>query len=285
MTDRPDNAVAIEAPGGYDPGRFELASRYLASVEDDVTAGHLMGLVPDLLPGGKCDVNSLGPFSLNLLDGSNRAYPDGDSAARQRVRDHHLFYSLAFIYFLGHDESVPKRVRADVLRWGLCADEFTDTGGWPHQLYVRDGRRMVGSFVLTEQHLLGPVDWPDGIAVGSYNIDIREVERTWRYLPEYERTPAVFNEGYFSVALEPYQIPYRVLLPPEDHCTNLLVPVCASVSHVAFGSVRTEPTLMALGHAAGVAAALAAMGGTSTQRVDVERLRSRLADDGQVIRS
>lgn len=281
LTDRPANAIQIGAPAGYDPDRFELLRRYLAAVARDVQAADLLGLVPDLLPGGKCDVNSIGPFSLNLLDGSNRDYLEGDQRARDRVRRSHLRYSHELLYFLGHDDGVPAQVRCEVARWGLAADEFPDTRGWPHQLYVRDGRRMAGEFVLTERELLGAVPQADAVAVGSYNIDIREVERTWRFLPEYDRTAAVFNEGYLSVAVPRYPIPYRVLLPPASRCINLLVPVCCSVSHVAFGSVRTEPTLMALGQAAGTAAALAAIGGSAVQDVDTVLLQRALQRDGQ----
>jgi hypothetical protein len=281
LTDRPANAVPFHEPRGYDPSRFELLRRYLYAAGDRVGARDLLGLVPDLLPGGKCDVNSIGPFSLNLLDGSNRDYPDGDARTRERVREYHLAYSHQLLYFLGHDDGVPDHVRREIRRWGLCADEFADTGHWPHQLYIRDGRRMTGSFVLTEHDLLGARSQPDSVAIGSYNIDIREVERTWRYLPEYDRTAAVFNEGYLSVAVPPYPIPYRVLVPSGNDCTNLLVPVCCSVSHVAFGSVRTEPTLMLLGEAAGTAAALAALGGSTVQQVDVGRVQRALAESGR----
>jgi hypothetical protein len=281
LTDRAGNAIPIGPPEDYDPARFELLRRYLAAVARDVQATDLLGLVPDLLPGGKCDVNSIGPFSLNLLDGSNRDYPDGDRQARDQVRQRHLRYSHELLYFLGHDDGVPAQVRGEVARWGLAADEFCDTGGWPHQLYVRDGRRMTGDFVLTEDDLLGAAPQPDAVATGSYNIDIREVERTWRFLPEYDRTAAVFNEGYLSVAVPTYPIPYRVLLPPASRCTNLLVPVCCSASHVAFGSVRTEPTLMTLGQAAGTAAALAAIGGSAVQDVNTGLLRRILRRDSQ----
>jgi hypothetical protein len=285
LTDRPANAIPIEQPKGYDPARFELLRRYLDAAAASIGARDLLGLVPDLLPGGKCDVNSIGPFSLNLLDGSNRDYPDGDTRTRERVRQRHLAYSHEFLYFLGHDDSVPEHIRREIRRWGLCADEFADTGGWPHQLYVRDGRRMAGSFVLTEHDLLDPRPQADAVAMGSYNIDIREMERTWRYLPEYDCTAAVFNEGYLSVAVPPYPIPYRVLVPSKEDCVNLLVPVCCSASHVAFGSVRTEPTLMSLGQAAGTAAALAAIGGTSVQKVDIGRLQRALAGTGQALRA
>jgi hypothetical protein len=283
LTDRPANRLPLDPPQGYDPGELELLRRYLHAAGDRIAARDLLGLNRDLLPGGKCDVNSIGPFSLNVLDGSNRAYPDGDAGARARVRAHHLRYTQAFLHFLAHDDDVPPHIRAEVAEWGPCADEFADTGGWPHQLYVRDGRRMLGAYVLTEHDLLDARPQLDAVALGSYNIDLREIERTWRYLPEYERQAAVFNEGYLSVAVPPYPIPYRSLTPRREDCERLLVPVCLSASHVAFGSVRMEPTLMLLGHAAGIAAADAARRGVAVQDVDVQRLQVRLRDHGQVL--
>jgi hypothetical protein len=263
-----DDRVPFEEPEGYDAAQFELLRRYLAAA--DVQAHDLMGLNHDLLSNGKCDVNSIGPFSLNVLDGSNRDYPDGSTEARERVRAHHLRYTQSLLWFLSHDADVPAHIRAEMSGWGLCADEFQDTGGWPHQLYVRDGRRMLGEHVLTEGDLLDARPQPDEVARGSYNIDLREIERTWRYLPEYTREAAVFNEGYLSVAVPPYPIPYRSLTPRREDATNLLVPVCLSASHVAFGSVRMEPTLMMLGEAAGRAAAQAARRGIAVQDVELE---------------
>ncbi len=261
LTDRAENRIPFEEPHGYDPSQFALLERYLEAV--DVRAHDLLGLVPDLLPNGKCDVNSIGPFSLNLLDGSNRGYPDGDECERTAIRERHLHYTQSLLHFLAGHESVGP----ELSRWGLCADEFADTDGWPHQLYVRDGRRMLGAHVLTEHDLLDGAKHDDGVAIGSYNIDIREIERTWRYLPEFVREPAVFNEGYLSVAVPPYTIPYRCLTPSRECAENLLVPVCLSASHVAFGSVRMEPTLMMLGEAAGRAAAEAARRGCAVQDV------------------
>ena len=269
LTDRPENRIPFPEPEGYDPAELALLDRYLEAVPD----APLAGFVPDLLPNGKCDVNSIGPFSLNVLDGSNREYLDGDRAA---VRAHHLRYTQAFLFHLAQR-------RPEVARWGLCADEFTDTDGWPHQLYVRDARRLRGEHVLTERDLLEARPQADVVALGSYNIDIREIERTWRHLPEYHRTPAVFNEGYLSVAVPPYPIPYRSLLPRREDAENLLVPLCLSASHVAFGSVRMEPTLMLLGFAAGRAAAQAARRGVAVQDVDVPALQDDLRDAGQVL--
>jgi len=245
--------IPFEEPDGYDPAEFALLDRYLEAKP----GAEVMGLVPDLLPNGKCDVNSIGPFSLNVLDGSNRFYLDGN---RAKVREHHLEYTKRFLFHVSPEG------------WGLCRDEFTDTGGWPHQLYVRDARRMVGEYVLTEHDLVERRPHDDVVAFGSYNIDIREVERTWRYLPEFTRTPAVFNDGYLSVGVPPYPIPYRSLIPKREDATDLLVPICLSASHVAFASVRMEPTLMLLGEAAGAAAAQAARREIAVQDVDVQEL-------------
>jgi hypothetical protein len=256
--------IPFEEPDGYDPAEFELLDRYLAARP----GATLMGLVPNLLPNGKCDVNSIGPFSLNVLDRSNREYLEGD---RDAVRAHHLEYTKRFLFHVQPEG------------WGLCADEFTDSGGWPHQLYVREGRRMRGDYVLTEHDLLESRPHDDVVALGSYNIDIREVERTWRLLPEYTPTPAVFNEGYLSVPVSAYAIPYRCLTPSREDATDLLVPVALSASHVAYASLRMEPTWMMLGHAAGAAAAQAARRGVAVQDVDVPQLQESLRDQGQVL--
>jgi hypothetical protein len=258
--------VPFERPPGYAEREFALLHRYLDATGDDAP----LGLVRDLLPNAKCDVNSIGPVSLNVLDGSNRDYLDGDRAA---VVEHHRRYTLGFLWTLAE--------RGLLDGWGFPPDEFD--GGLPHRLYVREGRRMLGEHVLTEHDLVEARPQDDVVALGSYNIDLREVERTWRYLPEYERVAAVFNEGYLSVAVPPYPIPYRSLTPRREDADDLLVPLCLSASHVAFASVRMEPTLMVLGEAAGRAAAQAARRGVAVQDVDVSRLQDDLRDAGAVL--
>lgn len=281
LTDRPDNRVPFPEPAHYDPAQLSLLDAYLAAWGDRIGASALLGLVHGLLPGDKCDVNSIGPFSLNVLDGSNRGYPDGDAATRAQVWNGHLAYAQSLLYHLSHADTVPDHIRTEVATWGLCADEFTDTGGWPHQLYIREGRRMLGAYVLSEADLLDARPQPDVVALGSYNMDVREVRRTWVHLPEYFRQEAVMNEGYLSVGVPIYPIPYRSLLPRREECRNLLVPICLSASHVAFSSLRMEPTMMMLGHAAGAAAALAARQGTDVHDVDIDLLQDRLRAEGQ----
>jgi hypothetical protein len=276
--------IAFPRRDGYDPASFELARRLFAHWRSrgyEPAAGDLIGLEPNL-PGGKCDANSLGPFSLNVLDGSAWDYPDASPGLREELRLRHLNHTRDFLWFLANDPAVPGPVRREVARWGLPADEFTDTGHLPHQLYVREARRMTGEYVLTEHDLLGARPQHDVIAMGSYHLDVREVQRTWRWVPEHPRPVAmVFTEGYLSVPVPPYPIPYRSLVPRFADCVNLLVPVCLSASHVAFSSVRMEVQYQMLGHAAGLAAVLALRDGCPVQSVDVPGLQRQLRESGQ----
>ncbi|MDF1605767.1 FAD-dependent oxidoreductase [Nocardioides sp. YIM 152315] len=271
---------------GYDEAHWELGRRLFRHWESsgvDVPAGYLLGLEPNL-PGGKCDGNSLGPFSLSVLDTSAWDYPDASPEERERIRLHHLHHAQDFLWFLAHDDAVPVGVRREMSRWGLPADEFADTDHLPHQLYVREARRMHGAVHLTEHDLLGPSSWPDTVAMGSYHLDVREVQRGWRWVHEHPDPIAqVVSEGYLSVPVPPYPIPYGALTPRPEDCANLLVPVCLSASHVAFSSIRMEPQYQMLGHVAGLAAALAVSGDVAVQRVDPSRLQRQLAADGQVL--
>lgn len=270
----------------YDEAHWELGRRLFhhwrrQGVEP--AAGALIGLEPNL-PNGKCDGNSLGPFSLNVLDGSAWEYPRADPARREQLRVHHLCHTQDFLYFLANDPAVPATVRREMARWGLPADEFADTGHLPHQLYVREARRMIGEYVLTEHDLLAARRQHDVVAMGSYHLDIREVQRTWRWVAEHPRPVAmVFTEGYLSVPVPPYPIPYRALVPRYADCANLIVPVCVSASHVAFSSIRMEVQYQMMGHAAGLAAVLALRDGRAVQSVDIPLLQQRLRDAGQIL--
>jgi hypothetical protein len=286
LTSGPERVRFPRRPG-YRPEDWELARRYFALLAGKGIEPHardVLGLVPNL-PGGKCDGNSIGPLSLNLLDGTNKAYPDAGPVGRERIRRRHREYTQDFLYFMSTDDDVPVGVRRGLSGWGLPPDEFTDTGWLPHQLYVREARRMVGEYVLTEHDLWpSPVAQYDAVAMGSYHLDIREVRRTWRWIHEHpDPIPSVYNEGYLSVPVRPYPIPYRAIVPRYDECTNLLVPVCVSASHVAFSSVRMEPQYEMLGHAAGLAATRALATGRAVQRVDIADLQERLRDEKQVI--
>jgi hypothetical protein len=283
LTRDPKNRLPFPKPPGYDAERFELLRRYLEQKGEALHARQLMGLNPNL-PKDKCDVNSIGPISTNLLDGSNWAYPDADDEARAAIWSRHLHYTQGLLYFLTHDPAVPRHLRDELGGWGLCQDEFGDTDHWPHQLYVREARRLSGEYVMTQRDLQAQRIKYDGVGMGSYHIDIRSPQRVWDYVHLHPRlVPAVFNEGYLSVPVEPYEIPYRSLVPQYHECENLLVPVCLSASHVAFASLRMEPQFMILGHSAGVAASLAVREALPVQQVSVAALRQRLADQHQVL--
>ncbi len=283
LTTRADNRVAFLEPPGYDPERFELLRRYLEAKGDTLHANDLMVLRPNL-PNDKADVNSKGPLSTNLLDGSNWAYPEADFQTRAEIWQRHLHYTQSLLYFLASDASVPRHLRDEFNRWGLCKDEFGDTGHWPHQLYIREARRMKGEYLITQRDLQEERVKYDSVGMGSYHIDIRHTQRVWEHVHLHPNlVPAAFNEGYLSVPVQPYEIPYRALLPRFGECKNLLVPVCVSASHVAFASLRMEPQYMILGHSAGVAAALAVERGLSVQRVPVAELQERLKNAHQVL--
>jgi hypothetical protein len=276
--------IPFERRDGYDPAHWELGRRLFARAPEVLPAGRYLGLEQNL-PGGKADGNSLGPFSLSVLDGAAWEYPTAAPQRREELRLHHLHHAQDFLWWLSTDEGVPASVRDEMQRWGLPRDEFADTGHLPHQLYVREARRMLGEHVLTEHDLVQGLRHPDTVAMGSYHIDIREVQCAWRWVYEHpDPIGMVVSEGYLSVAVPPYAIPYRSLLPRRDTVDNLVVPVCISASHVAFASVRMEPQYQMLGHAAGLAAAMTAAQDAPAHDIDVAALQQRLADAGQVLR-
>ena len=195
-----------------------------------------------------------------------------------------MTWAQGLLYFLANDPDVPEHLRTQVGEWGLAKDEFPDTGHWSHQLYVREARRMLGEYLLTQHDLQENRHKPDSIGMGGYNIDIREVQ--WVAHNVYHFPSArqeVFAEGYLSMPVEPYDIPYRTLLPKHGQCENLLVTSCISASSVAYASLRMEPQYMIAGHAAGVAAAQAIRAKKTPADIDVAALRSRLAAQKQIL--
>ena len=271
VTDRPDNRIAFPKPAGYDPKQYELLLRvYQAGWRETFQKF-------DPVPNRKTDSNNHGPFSSDNI-GANYDYPDATYERRREILKEHEAYQKGWLYFIANDPRVPKDVQTEMRRWGLPKDEFKDNGGWPHQIYVREARRMVGRFVMTEHELMKRRPTPDSVGMGSYGIDSHNVQR---YI-----TPegSVQNEGDIGVTLkEPYEIAYGSLIPKRGQADNLLVPVCVSSSHIAFGSIRMEPVFMILGQSAATAAALAIDDGVAVQDVPYARLRARLLSDGQVL--
>ncbi len=281
MTKNPENRVAWPKPAGYSPARYELLARYLPAFERELKRPLAINDVmkADILQNGKTDTNNNGAFSTDYIGGSYD-YPEGNYAARARIRQAHVAYVQGFLYFLATDSRVPSALSAEMKEWGLCKDEFVDNGHWPYQLYVREARRMVGEYVMAQKDIQTELTKPDSIGMGSYNSDSHNVQRR-----PTEDGAAVENEGDMQVAVKPYEIPYRLLLPKREQATNLLVPVCFSATHVAYSTLRMEPQYMILGQAAGVAAKMAIQGGPAVQDVDTKALSARLLSQRAVLHS
>jgi hypothetical protein len=276
LTNVPENRVAFPKPEGYDPAQYELLARTLAAGWDEVFRKF------DAVPNGKTDTNNHGPFSTDNI-GMNYDYPEASYERRWEIIDEHTTYQQGLLWFLSHDERVPPAIRAQIATWGLPRDEFIDNGHWPHQLYIREARRMVGEEVMTEHHTLSKEPVARPVGMGSYTLDSHNVRRY--VIPAADDRPAmVQNEGDIGVHVpKPYAIGYGCLVPQRAECTNLLVPVCMSASHIAYGSIRMEPVFMILGQSAATAAVLAAQEKLAVQDVPYERLRERLLTDGQIL--
>lgn len=271
LTDVPENRVEFSKPEGYDPRQYELMARIFAAGWRE-TFGKF-----DPIPNHKTDTNNHGPMSSDNI-GYNYDYPEASYERRREIIREHETYQQGWLYYISNDARVPGEVREEMRRWGLARDEFTDNGHWPHQLYIREARRMIGSFVMTENELLKRKPTPDPIGVGSYTIDSHNVQR---YI-----TPEGFvqNEGDIGVETSgPYEIAYGALVPKKTDGENLLVPVCVSSSHIAYGSIRMEPVFMILGQSAATAAVLAIDSDRAVQDVPYSELRQRLLADGQVL--
>jgi hypothetical protein len=269
------NRVPFPKPAGYDPLQYELLLR-------DLQAGsrHVFGKF-DPAPNGKTDTNNHGSFSTDNI-GMNYDYPEAPYERRREIIAEHAAYQQGYFWFLTHDPRVPEDVRQKMGQWGLAKDEFLDNGHWPHQIYVREARRMVADFVVTEPHLRRQQPTPDSVGMGSYNMDSHNVQR---YVAHDEDGLAYArNEGDIQVSPGgPYPISYRAIVPKAGECENLLVPVAVSASHIAYGSIRMEPVFMILGQSAATAAALAIDGGVPVQQLPYEQLQERLLADGQVL--
>jgi hypothetical protein len=275
LTDDPENQRPFPKPEGYDPAQYELLLR-------DLLAGsrHVFGKF-DPVPNRKTDTNNHGSFSTDDI-GMNYDYPDASYERRREVLAEHETYQKGYFYFLTHDRRVPEEVRKRMGRFGLAADEFPDNGGWPRQIYVREARRMVGDFVTTELHLRGLLPTPNPIGMGSYNMDSHNVQR---YVAHDEKGAYVQNEGDIQVDPGgPYPISFGAILPKKPQCSNLLVPVAVSSSHLAYGSIRMEPVFMILGQSAATAAVMAIDSDGAVQDVPYPELRARLLADGQVLK-
>ncbi|MCF6283810.1 MAG: FAD-dependent oxidoreductase [Candidatus Hydrogenedentes bacterium] len=281
MTQDKNNMVSWPKPEGYDPAEWEILRRYLA-VMPGLKFGKLCN--PVFMPKGKTDTNNNGPISTDFIGGS-WGYPDGTYEEQAEIWAAHERYVKGFFYFLANDPSVPDALQTEARSWGLAKDEFVDTDNWPHQLYVREARRMIGSYVTRQKDLQEERHKDDSIGMASYNSDSHNVQRfAVTESPLWPAgTPSLLNEGDMQVRVRPYDMPYRSFVPREKECTNLLVGSTFSASHVAYSSMRMEPQYMIIGQAAGIAAALAIKGSTSVQAVDIQALQDKLHAQGAIL--
>ncbi len=271
LTKVEENRVPFEKPVGYDEAQYELLARVLEAGWDQVFQKF------DPIPNAKTDTNNHGPFSTDNI-GMNYDYPEASYERRREILDEHTRYEKGWLYFLANNPRVPRKIRNEMAQWGLAKDEFVDTGNWPQQIYVREARRLLGEYVMTELDCLGERDTPESVGMGSYTADSHNVQR---YV-----TPEgwVQNEGDVGVRLPgPYRISYRSMTPKPSEVANFLAPVALSASHIAFGSVRMEPVFMILGQSAATAAVLAMDAGVGVQELEYAKLRDRLLADGQVL--
>ncbi|RMG35164.1 MAG: FAD-dependent oxidoreductase [Planctomycetota bacterium] len=271
MTRVPENRVPFRKPTDYDERRYELLFR-------NFEAGDMrLPLKIDMMPNGKTDTNNNCAVSTDYI-GMNYEYPEASYERREQIIAEHRSYQEGLMWTLANHPRVPERIRREVSQWGLAKDEFVDNGHWPHQIYVREARRMVSDYVMTEHDCRRHRVAPDSVGLGSYNMDSHNCQR---YI-----TPEGFvqNEGDVQVSPGgPYAISYRSIVPKRGEVENLLVPVCVSASHIAYGSIRMEPVFMILGQSAATAAVLALQDGCSVQDVPYSKLRERLLADGQVL--
>jgi hypothetical protein len=281
VTSDPKNRLPLPKPAGYDPNRFVLVRNYLKALGEGARLGDFLGISP--MPNSKTDINAT-VVSTNL-PGASWEYPDASYARRAEIWNEHLTWAQGLLYFLANDESVPERIRSDMNQWGLARDEFEDTGHWPHQLYVREARRMLGEYVLTQHDLQTQRRKYDSVGMAGYNIDIREVQWVARTIYRFPNVAdELLMEGYVSMPVDPWEIPYRSLLPRQQEASNLLVTSCISASTVAYASFRMEPQYMIAGQAAGTAAALAVRSRVGVHHVSLPELQKALRESGQILR-
>lgn len=278
LTQDTANQIPFERPADYDSTKYELLRR-LIQARDSVGWKQKLGwfyLRIVHMPNGKTDVNNKGPFSTDMI-GANYDYPDGSYERRAEIEAEHESYIRGLLYFLSHDPGITPEVRAEMSSWGWAKDEFTDNNHFPYKLYIREARRMIGEYVMTEHHCRGDSIAPGAIGMAAYNMDSHNCQRV---VVHEDGKALVRNEGDVQVGgFPPYPIAYHALTPKREECTNLLVPVCLSASHIAYGSIRMEPVFMVLAQSAAMAASMAIDQQSSVQEIDIQKLQKRLAED------
>ena len=271
LTDHPENRIPFAKPAGYDSLVYELLLRNFEAGEQG------MPWINSSMPNRKTDTNNRTAFSTDFI-GYNYDYPEASYAEREAIGQRHREYQQGLMWTLANHPRVPDHVRREVARWGMCRDEFEREDGWQQQLYVRESRRMIGAVVMTQHHCQGREVADDAVGLAAYTMDSHNVQR---YV---DAQGHVRNEGDVEVGgFPPYAISYGSLTPKPEHCQNLLVPVCLSASHIAYGSIRMEPVFMVLGQSAATAAMQAIEADVPVQAINYGGLKEQLLADGQVL--
>ena len=280
LTDHPENRIPFAKPAGYNELDYELLFRNYEAREGAIGEMYTYGdpLVPWIntaMPNRKTDTNNQKGFSTDFI-GQNYDYPDASYAEREKIVDRHRKYQQGLMWTLAYHPRIPEEVRNVVSKWGTCKDEYESEDGWQQQLYVREARRMISDYVMTQQHCEGLQVAEDPIGLAAYGMDSHMIQR-YVDVNGYAK-----NEGNVECRVaSPYPISYRSLIPKKGECDNLLVPVCLSASHIAYGSIRMEPVFMVLAQSSAIAAALAIDKKVSLHDVPYEDLKKTLIDYNQ----
>ena len=270
LTDSPENRIPITRPPDYDPAKYELLLRLFAAQPNKREINNYF--IWSHMPNRKTDINNGGSFSTDMI-GMNYGWPEGSFEQRKKIFDAHVSYTKGLLYFFKTDKRVPEELREFMNKWGYPKDEYQQYGNFTPQLYVREARRMVGDYVMTEHNCRGEMKVTDGIGMAAYTMDSHNCQRI-------VENGMVKNEGNVEVGgFPPYPVSYRSLTPKQDECTNLLVPVCLSATHIAYGSIRMEPVFMVLAQSAAMAASMAIDGKVPVQKIDINKLQQWLQDD------
>jgi len=270
LTNNKENQRAFEKPKNYDSSKYELLARAIKKMTLNIDNFLLInwGTMPD----NKYDVNNRGPLSTDMI-GMNYEYPEGDYETRDKIWKQHVDYTKGLLYFLTHDKKVPEELRTQVGEFGWAKDEFVDNDNFPTQLYVREARRLNGEYVMTQKNCQGEETVGDAIGMAAYGMDSHNCQRI-------VVNGMVKNEGDVEYhGFPPYPISYKSITPKKEECVNLLVPVCVSSTHIAFGSIRMEPVFMVLGQSAAVAAVLAIDENKNVQDINITKLRKILREN------
>ncbi|MDP4187844.1 MAG: FAD-dependent oxidoreductase, partial [Bacteroidota bacterium] len=269
LTNNPQNLIPITRPVNYDSSRYGLLLRLIEKTGKISLNDYFIW---SIMPNQKTDINNKNGFSTDMI-GMNWDYPEASYREREKIIAAHVDYTQGLLYFIGHDQQVPEVLRNQMLQWGYPKDEYTKTGHFTPQLYIREARRMIGEYVMTEHNCKGSEVVKDAIGMAAYTMDSHNAQRV-------VVNGMVKNEGNVEIGgFPPYPVSYRSITPRRKECTNLLVPVCLSASHIAYGSIRMEPVFMVLAQSSAIAAAEAIDAKKAVQEVDVQKIQKKLIND------